>query len=171
MRNLAYVASFLILAAPVLAQNAASPQMDGMMKKAAPAAKSLAVKLDGKIKAPVSLTLAQLKALPAVTVEVNYAEQGKSRWTGASLMAILDKAGTVEAKGGGAYLQHLILARGNDGYAVGIAIGEIDPKFEGKQVIVAYERDGMALDSLHLIVPGDSHAGRGVRDLSEITVQ
>jgi len=29
----------------------------------------------------------------------------------------------------------------------------------------------MALDSLHLIVPGDSHAGRGVRDLSEITVQ
>jgi len=38
-------------------------------------------------------------------------------------------------------------------------------------VIIAYEKDSKPLDSLRLIVPGDAHAGRGVRDLAKITVQ
>ena len=158
------------LVGPAFAQAGMKTDAMAPMAKAA-AVKSLAVKLDGKVKAPASFTLAQLKALPKVTVAVDYAEQGKSRWSGASLMAIIEKAGTTEPKGHGAYLQHLILARGTDGYGAGIAIGELDPKFAGKVVIIAYEKDGKPLDSLRLIVPGDAHAGRGVRDLAEITVQ
>ena len=49
-------------------------------------------------------------------------------------------------------------------------MGEIDPRFEGKSVIVAYQKDGQPVSSLRLIVPGDSHAGRDVRDLAELTV-
>jgi DMSO/TMAO reductase YedYZ molybdopterin-dependent catalytic subunit len=164
------VAAILIAASvPAMAEDMGGMKMDGMAMKA-PAVKSLSVKLDGKVKMPANFTLAQLKALPAVTVETNFADQGKESWKGASLMAILEKAGTVEEKGGGAYLQHLIVARGTDGYGAGIAIGEMDAKFAGKTVIIAYEKDGKPLDSLRLIVSGDAHAGRGVRDLAEITV-
>jgi DMSO/TMAO reductase YedYZ molybdopterin-dependent catalytic subunit len=171
MKILFVAAIALGLTAPAFAQDMGGMKMDGGdMKKGPPAAKSLTVKLDGKVKSPVSLSLDQLKAMPAVTVTVTYAEQGKSSWTGVSLMALIDKAAPVQPDGNGAYLQHLILARGTDNYASGIAIGEIDPKFEGKQAIIAYEKDGKPLDSLRLIVPGDAHAGRGVRDLAEITV-
>ncbi len=86
-------------------------------------------------------------------------------------MALIDKAGTVEETGHGAYLQHVVIARGIDGYGVAIAIGEIEPKFEGKQVIVAYQKDGVTLPSLRLIIPGDAHAGRDVRDLTELTLR
>ena len=50
-------------------------------------------------------------------------------------------------------------------------MGEIDPRFEGKSVIVAYEKDGQPLASLRLIVPGDVRAGRAVRGLAELTVR
>ena len=31
---------------------------------------------------------------------------------------------------------------GADGYVVALAVGELDPEFEGKSVLVAYARDG-----------------------------
>jgi len=99
---------------PAFAQGTLKTGAMAPMAKA-PAIKSLSVTLDGKVKAPASFSLAQLKSLPKVTITVDYTEQGKSRWSGASLMAIIAKAGTIEPQGHGAYLQHLILARGTDG--------------------------------------------------------
>lgn len=49
--------------------------------------------------------------------------------------------------------------------------GEIDPKLENKQVILAYEEDGKPLDAPRLVVPGDLHAPRGVHDVVSISVQ
>ena len=174
--KIALATALLCLAAPALAQDngAAMDQMmnravAGARTKAAPA-KSLAVKLGGKVKTPAAYALAELKALPAVVVETQYEGQAKAQWKGASLRALLDKAGIVDEEGPGANLRHLILARGADGYAAGIAIGEIDPRFEGKAVIIAYEQDGKPLDSLRLVVPGDAHPGRAVHDLADVTV-
>ena len=151
--------------------------MAAMMKRAVAGARtgtapaqSLAVKLGGKVKAPLSLSLAELKALPAVAAETHYEGQAKEQWKGASLRALLEKAGIVDEEGAGANLRHMILARGSDGYAAGVAIGEIDPRFEGKAVIIAYELDGKPLDSLRLVIPGDAHPGRAVHDLVEVTV-
>ena len=54
---------------------------------------------------------------------------------------LLRQAQPIDAPGEGAagrsQLQHAILVRGQDGYAVAIAIGEIDPAFEAKQIILA----------------------------------
>lgn len=137
------------------------------------AAPSASVKLNGAVKAPASYSMADLSALPAasVSLKVEGHENLSGTWQGVPLMALIDKAGTVEEKGHGAYLEHVIVARGADGYGVAIAIGEIDPKFEGKQAIVAYRKDGAALPSLRLIIPGDAHGGRDVRDLAELTVK
>ncbi|HEY1876428.1 MAG TPA: molybdopterin-dependent oxidoreductase [Rhizomicrobium sp.] len=151
----------LLLVAPAAAQEAAS------------GVPSTSVKLDGTVKTPATYSMADLAALPAagITLTIQGHDAASGNWKGVPLMALIEKAGTVEDKGHGAYLQHVIIARGTDGYGVAIAIGEIEPKFEGKQVIVAYQKDGAALPSLRLIIPGDAHAGRDVRDLAELTVK
>jgi DMSO/TMAO reductase YedYZ molybdopterin-dependent catalytic subunit len=152
--------AWLLLTIPVLAQEA-------------PAVPSTSVKLDGAVKTPATYSMADLAALPSagITLTIQGHDAASGSWKGAPLMALIEKAGTVEEKGHGAYLQHVIIARGTDGYGVAVAIGEIEPKFEGKQAIVAYQKDGAPLPSLRLIIPGDAHAGRSVRDLSELTVR
>ncbi len=152
---------WLLLMVPALAQ------------EAAPGIPSTTVKLDGAVKAPATYSLTDLAAQSSASVTLNVPghDAASGSWKGVPLMALIEKAGTVEDKGHGAYLQHVIIARGTDGYGVAVAIGEIEPKFEGKQVIVAYQKDGAALSSLRLIIPGDSHAGRDVRDLAELTVK
>jgi DMSO/TMAO reductase YedYZ molybdopterin-dependent catalytic subunit len=153
--------AWLLLVTPVLAQ------------EMAPAIPSTSLKLDGAVKTPATYGVADLAALPSasITLTIQGHDAASGSWKGVPLMALIDKAGTVEEKGHGAYLQHVIIARGTDGYGVAIAIGEIEPKFEGKQAIVAYQKDGAALPSLRLIIPGDAHAGRDVRDLSELIVR
>ena len=155
MRNLLLC---LILVTPALAQGVAIPSTN--------------VRIDGAVKAPATISMADLTLLPStqVAIKVQGHDAASGNWKGVSLMTLLEKVGTVEEQGHGAYLQHVIIARGTDGYGVAIAIGEIEPKFEGKQAIVAYQKDGAPLGSLRLIVPGDAHAGRDVRDLSELTV-
>jgi DMSO/TMAO reductase YedYZ molybdopterin-dependent catalytic subunit len=153
--------AWLLLVTPVLAQ------------EVAPAIPSTSVKLDGAVKTPATYGVADLAALPSssITLTIQGHDAASGSWKGVPLMALIDKAGTVEDKGHGGYLHHVIIARGTDGYGVAIAIGEIDPKFEGKQVIVAYQKDGALLPSLRLIIPGETHAGRDVRDLAELTLR
>lgn len=156
MRGLVFC---LILVIPTLAQGASVP--------------STSIHLDGAVKRPATYSLSDLAKLPSVLVSLNVQghDSASGNWKGVPLMALIDKAGTVEEPGHGGYLQHVIIARGTDGYCVAIAIGEIEPKFEGKQAIIAYQKDGTQLTSLRLIVPGDAHAGRDVRDLSELTLR
>jgi hypothetical protein len=62
---------------------------------------------------------------------------------------------------------------GRDGYAVALALGEIDPHYEGKQIIIAYlgGEPSASMSSLRLIVPGDVHGGRSVRDVAKIELR
>ena len=60
---------------------------------------------------------------------------------------------------------------GQDGYSVTLAMGEIDPEFENKPVLLALDRDGAALPLPRLALPGDKRAGRSVRDVATITVR
>jgi len=45
------------------------------------------------------------------------------------------------------------------------------PVFGGKSVLVAYERDGKPLDGFRIVMPGDKHGGRNVRDVTTIGVE
>jgi len=44
--------------------------------------------------------------------------------------------------------------------------------FAGKEVIVAYQRDGKPMENqtFRLVVPGDAHGGRSVNDLVSLTI-
>jgi hypothetical protein len=49
--------------------------------------------------------------------------------------------------------------------------GEIAPDLGGKPALVAYERDGKPLDDFRIVMPGDKHGARNVRDVAAITVE
>jgi hypothetical protein len=132
-----------------------------------------AISLTG-VKEPSEIRIDTLKKLQRITVTVSQAtDHGpvNASFTGALLWTIIDNAGWANGPEKNAYLRHTILVTGRDGYAAALSEGEIDPKLEGKQVILAYEKDGVALDAPRLVVPGDAHASRGVHDVISITVQ
>jgi len=152
----AALAVLLALAGPAAAQ--------------APAPVSIA--LSGKLAHARTLAAADLS--PAATVEVPASgkpDAPKTIFGGALLWPLLDGAGWVDAPGRKTHLQHVIFARGRDGYVVALAIAEIDPGFEGKQVLIATTQDGKPLASPELVVPGDRRPGRRVHDLVGIEVQ
>ncbi len=62
---------------------------------------------------------------------------------------------------------------GADGYTVAVAIGEMDPEFEGKSVILAYTKDGQKIPGtgLRLVVPGDQRGGRSVHDMVRVEIR
>ena len=153
----------------------AAAVLAGLLAPAAAVAQSASPSLaiGGRVEHPRTLALTDLQALPPVTVEVEHAHEKdaqRHRFTGALLWPLIAAAGPVDA-GKRTFLQHTVLARGQDGYAAALAIGELDPNFEGKQVLVAYAEDDKPLPGLRLVVPADARAGRSVRDLVAVEVR
>ena len=131
------------------------------------------LRIQGRVAHQQILTLTDLEQLPLTTISLTQAsEHGPQQVTygGVLLWTLLDRALLVDEPGRKTHLRHIILAQGADGYAVALGVGEVDPNFEGKQVIVALTRNGAPMHSLELAVPGDRHAGRNVHDLNVITV-
>lgn len=135
-----------------------------------------ALMLDGKVKHPQHVTLDALHQLPVEHVAVSFqTSRGleKSSYTGVMLWTLLDAAGGIDDAAKGAELRHTISITGRDGYNIVISTGEIAPDFGGKPAMIAYERDGAELgdNGLRVIMPGDKHGGRYVRDVVEIEVK
>jgi hypothetical protein len=132
--------------------------------------------LRGAVKQELVLGEALLKSLPQVSVDVSF-ETGEGKksgsFTGVSLWTLLEKAETVDASGKNARLRHTLLITGRDGYAAALALGEIDPHYEGKQVILAYAggEPPASFGALRLVVPGDAHGGRSVREVAAIEIR
>lgn len=154
-------AALLLMTAPALGDASGVPPPESVM-------------LTGAVKSPDGITKADLARLPQIDVSLDaHTDQGPLQGTfrGVLLWTLIDRAGMVNADGKNAYLRHTILVSGADGYAVALGEGEIDPKLEGKQVILAFLKDGKPFDGLRLIVPGDAHAARDVSDVETIEVK
>ncbi len=123
----------------------------------------------------VTLTVAQLRAMPAVTVNADFGtDHGpfKAVFSGPLLWVVLQDAAAVDPKQPKLAVQGSILITGSDGYSALLALSEIAPLFEGKQVILATAMNGKRLGAQHLriVVPGDVKGGRSVRDVVSIAV-
>ena len=133
-----------------------------------------AIALSGAVKLPGEIWLKDLRTPPPVTVSISQQTgEGPIRATfkGILLWTIIDSAGWVNGPEKNAQQRHTIMVTASDGYAAALSEGEIDPKLEGKQVILAYEKDGAPLAAPQLVVPGDAHASRGVHDVAIIEVK
>lgn len=133
-------------------------------------------KLTGTVKVPLTLDEATLNKLPVASVEVSYARaSGSTRgaYTGVLLWDLIAKAGLVNGPGTNSRLRHMLLITSRDGYAVAVALGELDPAYGNKKVLLAYKgSDNIpSFEHLRLLVPGDVHSGRAVRDVASIEVR
>lgn len=139
---------------------------------------SASVALGGAVANPRSYTADDLQALPAQTVEVQYqagATTQQGAYTGVRLYDLLMAASPqLDTAHKNDLLRSSILVTGSDGYEVVIAWGEIDPGFENKAVLVAYQEDGQPLGPAEgmawLVVPGDQKGGRYVSNVVSITL-
>jgi hypothetical protein len=134
------------------------------------------VVFDGNLQHPQTFDLAALRRLPAEHLQVSFlTEHGTTAagFTGPRLWAVLAAAGGLADAKKGAAIRHAIRVTGRDGYWVLLSTGEIAPDFGGKPAIIAYQRDGEApgASGLRLILPGDRHGGRDVRDVVSVRVE
>lgn len=133
-------------------------------------------KLTGSVKTPLILDEVTLNKLPVNSIEVSYARAAgstKGTYTGVLLWDLLAKAELLSDTGTNGRLKHTLLVTSRDGYAVTVALGEFDPAYGNKKVLLAYKgSDNVpSFEHLRLLVPGDVHAGRAVRDIASIEVR
>jgi hypothetical protein len=126
--------------------------------------------------APVSISLADFRALPRVTVTVHNAHANADEtYSGVPLVALLAKLDApLGEKLRGKALASYIVASGSDGYSVVLSIAEADPSFHGGDILVADTRDGQPLAKsgpFQLIVSEDKRPARWVHNLVSISLQ
>jgi hypothetical protein len=123
--------------------------------------------------APATLTADEVAKLPTITLNVGFATEHGPRqavFEGPLLWTVLDHLHAVDPAKPGGQVRQTIVVTGRDGYTATIALGEIAPEFEAKQVILAERMDGKPMDQLRVVVPGDHRGGRSVHDVVRIAV-
>ena len=130
--------------------------------------------VSGLVSNPLSLSLSDLRAMPASQVAATQAS-GRGPVAidckGPRLSALLDKAVPSLESRNNAALGHVVIITGDDGYAVALSFGELDPNYGGADPVLATDCSGKPLDAPRLIVPGDKHAGRAVRGVVKLEVR
>lgn len=127
--------------------------------------------------APTGLSLAQLKALPHITVTIhNSHTQAEETYSGIRLADLLTSLGAPLGKElRGIAFTSYVIASGSDGYQVVLSLGEIDPTFHPGEVIVADAMNSKPLDEhsgpLKLVVSEDKRPARAVRNLVSIELR
>ncbi|MBV9356355.1 MAG: molybdopterin-dependent oxidoreductase [Chloroflexi bacterium] len=169
-----------LITAPSTALMQATPTVAGTPQPG-PSAASFApeVNVGGLVAQGRSFGLADLQALPQVTLPVVYGAAGKiesASYTGPRLLDVLQAAGgPTPPSGKNGQLRRYVLATGADGYQAVISWGELDPEFGADPVLVAWQRDGNALGEgegmARLVVPGDKVGGRFVATLVSLEVR
>lgn len=125
----------------------------------------------------LDLRVATLRALEPRSREVAFlTSKGEEtgRYTGPKLWDILTGNGLIDPNAHGALLRSLVIVTAGDGYSLVLSAGELAPDLGNKQVLLAYDRDGIPLDagrSPRLIVPGDARGARNVLDVARIEVR
>ena len=163
---LASLALILILPLP-----APAPAQDA----ARPAARTAALAIAGDVTTPITLSGADLAALPRARVE--QVDHGEKRvHEGVLVSTILERAGVPVGSGlRGAALTTVVVAHASDGYKVAFSLGELDAALARQDIIVADTTDGAPLiepqGPLRLVVPKDSRGARSVRMLIRLEVK
>lgn len=145
---------------------------------ASPVADAESISIDGAVIAPATLTVADLQAFPAETLDVTYEAGGTPEdhtFTGTPLIGVIEDIGLdVADDARNPLLMTYLVITAKDGYQVVMSGGELDPNFGDVPIYLAWEQDGAALTGdegpLRLVVPGDTRGGRYVSGIVSIEV-
>ena len=132
------------------------------------------IAVTGLVSTPLHLTVADLGNFPATHVSASQISGHGPvplDCIGAAVSAILSKAALNLGKDRNANLAHSLLVTGDEGYAVSLSLGEIDPDYGNAEPVIATSCNGKALDNPRLVVPHDKHGGRAVQGVVSIEVK
>ena len=120
------------------------------------------------------LSRADLEALPHVKVQAT-AHDVSATFEGVAVKAVLEKAGIAFGEGmRGKRLASCLLVEAADGYKVVIALPEMDPGFTDKQVVLAFLKDGKAMDSkegpYRIVIPDEKRPARWIRQVTGLKI-
>jgi|HubBroStandDraft_6_1064221.scaffolds.fasta_scaffold09541_4 DMSO/TMAO reductase YedYZ molybdopterin-dependent catalytic subunit len=144
------------------------------LAQSAPSTARLTIK--GDVEQPLSLTLEDFRQLPRKTLKVtNPHDRKEENYEGVLVTELLKRAGAPQrAQLRGAAMATYVQADAADGYRVIFSLAELDPGFQGSDVIVADTLDGKPLDDktgqFRLVAPHDKRPARWVRMLQSLTV-
>jgi DMSO/TMAO reductase YedYZ molybdopterin-dependent catalytic subunit len=129
------------------------------------------LRVTGDVKNPLSLTMADIAALPHREVVADI--HGRSvTYRGVKLSGLLLLAGPPV---GAHVVRTIVVARAADDYEAVFSLAELTPDFTDRIVLVADARDGESLPAsegpVRLVVPDEREAARWVRLLREIEVR
>ena len=126
----------------------------------------------GDVAKPLTLTPADLKALPRTRVEVKE-DTRAIVYEGVLVGELLKRAGA--PAGGdmrGNAMASYVLASANDGYQVVFSLAELDPGFTSNDIIVADSVDGKPLfdyqGPFRIVAPKDLRGARSLRMLERL---
>ncbi|MCS7256735.1 MAG: molybdopterin-dependent oxidoreductase [Thermomicrobium sp.] len=125
------------------------------------------------------LTVAAAQQISQESVEVTFqSSKGteQHRYTGVRLWDVLQRFGLqLDANRKNDQLRKYVVVTGRDGYEVVVGLGEIDPNFGARPILLAWEEDGAPLAGergpFRLVVPGDVRGGRYVTGVVKIEVR
>jgi len=169
-RSARLLAPFVLVAGlalgPAVTDSAAQPTTPGV---------SSFFRVGGRVSHPRVYRLADLKALPAHTVDVAFQGPGGIQ-THSFTGALLDDIATAaeprfDADRKNDFLRWTARVHATDNYEVVVAFGEFDPGFEAKPVLIAYADNGVLLTDTgfaRLVVPSDKKGGRYVSNVNLI---
>lgn len=135
-----------------------------------------ALKIDGNVATPLSLSLADLKKMPRQTLKVVNPHSKKTEtYQGVPLAELLHRAGVPQGEQlRGKAMTTYVLATAADNYRVVFSLAELDSAFLDSGVIVADTLDGAPLGPnegpLKLVAPHDKRPARWIRMVKSISV-
>lgn len=145
-----------------------------------PGGTSTELLLHGAVAESATLDEADLAAIHSITLTASYTAGSRpvtDTYTGVLLWDLLQDAGILtDPAVHNDILGFYVVATGSDGYRAIFSIGELDPRFGGEQVLVAYDDtlgqlgDGGEDGFARMVVPGDAAGGRYVSNLVSIEV-
>ena len=154
-RGISNVTSLTVLAVPAA------------VAVADPTPPSTSLTLSGNTTAGGPYSKATLQALTAATVTVGATGSPSDTYTGVGLYNFLSPTSN--------NVNQIVVAVGNDGYEVVLALGELDPSDGGDaNDLFAYSDTGTAFPGdgvARLVIPGDNHAGRWNSELVSLSVE
>jgi hypothetical protein len=120
------------------------------------------------------LTRSAIESLPHVKVTTHGSETS-AMFEGVALRAVLEKAGVEFGHSmRGKRMASCLLVEAADGYRVVIALPEIDPDFNDKQVMLAFSQDGKPLDAkegpYRVVIPDEKRMARWVKPITTLKI-
>ncbi|KJV34650.1 molybdopterin-dependent oxidoreductase [Luteibacter yeojuensis] len=129
-----------------------------------------AVRYTAPGKASADLDMA---SLPRVEVTAGAHGDAPSAWQGVNLIDVLRAQGAPVGKAlRGKALAEFVRITAADGYQVIFSLGELDPDFGGRKVVLVDRHEGKPLDAkdgpYRVVVPDDSRPARWIRNVTAI---